>query len=177
MAIWLQETKNGSYKLSDETLQLTHFLGVANYIAALDTICGNARNNLFIFDKDFINCGFNSQVRVEKLNKFLLSNPNNRLLLLAHDIYPLSQHCPRLMSLLRQFSHNMLIYQTPKHLQNLSEPFVVADELQYARRFHFNDNRGVIALNDGEGAHRLKIRFMEMWAESSQNISTATFSL
>jgi len=163
--------------LTNENQQQVNLLGVADYIAALDTICSNARNNLYIFDKDFINCGFNSPTRYTLLNNFLLANPKNRLLLLAHDTCPLSQYCPRLMTLLRQFSHNMLIYQTPKNLQNLTEPFAVAEGAQYVHRFHFNDTRGILALNDGDGAHRLRTRFMEMWSESCPHISTSSLNL
>jgi len=163
--------------LSNESGQQLRLFGTADYIAALDTLCGMARNNLVIFDRDFINCGFDTSTRHDLLASFLLSNPKNRLLLLAHDTKPMSQYCPRLMTLLRQFSHNMLIYQTPRHMQHLSEPFAVADESRYVRRFHFGDTRGVLGTNDGEGALRLKSRFMEMWAASQPHASTATFSL
>ncbi len=163
--------------MSNPSQQQISLLGTADYIGALDTICGKALNNLYIFDKDFINCGFNNASRFELLNNFLLANPKNQLMLLAHDTLPLSQYCPRLLTLLQTFSHNMFIYQTPQNLQHLSEPFAVADQSQYARRFHFDDPRGILALNDGEGAALLQSRFMEMWAASHPNISTNTFSL
>lgn len=152
-------------------------LGTADYVSALDTICGAAKNNLYIFDNNFLNCGFDTPVRHELLNSFLLSGPKNRLLLLAHDTEPLSKYCPRLMSLLRQFSHSMLVYQTPKHLHHLSEPFAVADDAGYVRRFHFNDAQGLLDTGDSEGAFRLKTRFMEMWAASQPHLSTSTFIL
>lgn len=158
-------------------LQHVNLLSTADYISALDTICGNAKNNLYIFDKDFINCGFNTVSRFELIKNFLLSNPKNQLLLLAHDTRPLSQYCPRLMTLLQKFSHSMLVYQTPKNLQHLTEPFAVADQSHFVRRFHFDDSRGILASNDGEGASLLKSRFMEMWATSRPNASTSTFSL
>lgn len=163
--------------LNNESQQNKTLLGTADYIGALDTICSNTLNNLYIFDKDFINCGFNSSTRFELLNKFLLANPKNQLMLLAHDTLPLSQYCPRLMTLLQTFGHNMFIYQTPQNLQHLSEPFAVADQSHYTRRFHFDDPRGILALNDREGAALLQSRFMEMWSPSHPNIATNTFSL
>ena len=163
--------------MSDDTLQHVKLTGSADYIAALDTLCGLARHSLFIFEKDFDNIGFNSEARFETLRRFLLANPNNRLQLLAHDTRPMMQYCPRLMMLLRQFGHNMFIYQTPKNLEHLTEPFAVADESHYVRRFHFDDTRGILARNDGESARLLKARFIEMWDASHPSASTSTFTL
>jgi hypothetical protein len=163
--------------LSDDGLQHTELTGSADYVAALDSICGLAMHNLFVFEKDFVNIGFNSGARLELLRSFLLSNPNNRLQLLAHDTRPMSQNCPRLMTLLRQFGHNMFIYQTPRNLQHLTEPFAVADQAHYVRRFHFDDTRGILARNDVENAQLMKSRFIEMWGLSHPSTSTATFSL
>ena len=168
---------NSEYILNSETQDRIHLLSTTDYVGAMDTLCGNVKNSLYVFDKDFINCGFNSASRFELLKNFLLSNPKNQLLLLAHDIRPLSQYCPRLMILLQKFSHNMLIYQTPRNLQYLTDPFAVADQSQYVRRFHFDNSRGMLALNDGAGASLLKSRFMEMWTVSRPDSSTSTFSL
>ena len=163
--------------MSDDTLQHKQLAGSADYIAALDTLCGLARHSLFVFEKDFVDIGFNSGARFEILRSFLLANPNNRLQLLAHDTRPMSQYCPRLMTLLRQFGHSMFIYQTPRNLQHLTEPFAVADESHYVRRFHFDDTRGIQAQNDVEGARLLKSRFNEMWQASHPSSATSTFSL
>jgi len=155
-------------------VQLT---GSADYVAALDTVCNLAKHSLFVFEKDFVNIGFNSEARYEVLRGFLLGNPNNRLQLLAHDTRPMSQYCPRLMTLLRQFGQNMFIHQTPKSLQHITEPFAVADDSHYVRRFHFDDTRGILAQNDAEGARLLKSRFIEMWEASQPSASTGTLRL
>lgn len=163
--------------MSDTPPIHSEFTGSADYIAALDTLCGLAKNKLLVFEKDFSNIGFNSAARFELLHRFLLSNPNNRLQLLAHDTRPISQYCPRLLTLLRQFGHNMFIYQTPKNLQHLTAPFAVADESHFVRRFHFDDTRGILGQHDPEQARLLKSRFAEMWEASQPNSSTSTFSL
>lgn len=163
--------------MSEDALQHLQLDSSADYVAALDTLCGLAKHSLFIFEKDFANIGFNSEARFEMLRSFLLGNPNNRLQLLAHDTRPISQYCPRLMILLRQFGHNMFIYQTPKNLQHLTDPFAVADESHYVRRFHFDDTRGILGQNDGETARLLKSRFMEMWEASHPNASTSSYKL
>jgi hypothetical protein len=160
-----------------EELQHTKLDGAADYVAALDSLCGLAQHELRIFEKDFDNIGFNSEARYNTLRTFLLASPLNRLYLLAHDTRPLSQFCPRMTMLLRQFGHSMHIYQTPKHLLHLTVPFAVADEAHYVRRFHFDDSRGIFAQHDHAEARVLKARFAEMWADSHPAAAVTALSL
>ncbi len=157
--------------------QHTALEGIADYVAALDTLCGLAARSLCLFDKDFGNAGLNAELRYDTLRAFLLGRANSSLLILAHDTDYLSRRCPRIMMLLRQFSHKMHIYRTPKHLYHIAEPFAVADEAHYVRRFHFDDTRGVLALHDPAGARPLHGQFMEMWAESHPGASATTLGL
>lgn len=163
--------------MNDETLQHTRLESIADYSAALDTICGLARHSLYLFDKNHDGLGFNSEARYETLRNFLLSNPANRLLVLTHDTGYLASYCPRMMMLLRQFSGSMSIHRTPAHMQQVSEPFAVADDAHYVRRFHFDDPRGILARHDPENASILKSRFMEMWSGSQPAISATTLGL
>jgi hypothetical protein len=163
--------------MSDDTLQHTRLDGIADYTAALDTLCRLARRNLYLFDKDFDSSGFNSETRYETLRGFLLANPANRLFVLAHDTRYLSTLCPRMMMLLHQFGSSMFIHQTPANLQQITEPFSVADDAHYVRRFHFDDPRGILAQHDPENARVLKSRFMEMWAASHPATSTTRLGL
>ncbi len=152
--------------MSDDALQHTLFDGVTDYIAALDTVCASAQHTLNIFEQDFSDIGFNSEARYLALRRFLLGSPNNRLRLLAHDPQHLVRYCPRMMMLLREFSHSMEIFQTPGHMKGVTEPFAVADHANYVRRYHFDDARGLLAKNDPEGARLLNSRFQEMWLAS-----------
>lgn len=163
--------------MSEDDIQHKAFNGVVEYVAALDELCGLAQHSLFIFENDYDNLGFNSEARFNTLRNFLLSGPNARLHLLAHDSRPLVRFCPRMMMLLRQFSHSMRIYQTPANLRRLSEPFSVADEKHFVRRFHFDDARGVFAKNDYQGARLLKSRFEEIWASSHHSATATTLGL
>jgi hypothetical protein len=163
--------------MSGDELQHTALNGTAEYVGALDELCAMAQHTLYIFEKDFDGIGFNAVARHDTLRRFLLTAPNARLHLLAHDVQPLVRFCPRMMMLLRQFSHKMHIHQTPPHLRNVTEPFAVADDLHFVRRFHFDDTRGVIAKHDPEGARVLKARFEEMWASSHPSASAATLGL
>ena len=160
-----------------ELLQHTKLDGIEDYSAALDTLCKLAQRNLYLFEKDFDGLGYNSEARFTTLRNFLLVNPTHRLFVLAHDTHYLATLCPRMMLLLRQFGTSMFIHQTPKNLQHITEPFSVADEANYVRRFHFDDPRGMLAQHDLEKARALKSRFMEMWAASHQALSSTKLGL
>lgn len=161
----------------DDTLQHTKLDGIVDYTAALDTLCGLAQHNLYLFEKDYDGFGFNSEARYLTLRRFLLDSPVHRLYMLAHDTHYLSTRCPRMVLLLKQFGSSMFIYQTPVHLQHLSEPFSVADDAHYVRRFHFDDPRGILARHDPENARALKSRFMEMWSSSHPALSATKLGL
>ena len=163
--------------MSDEALQHTKLDGIEDYLAALDTLCGLVQHNLYLFDKDFDGLGFNTEARYNTLRNFLLASPAHRLFVLTHDAHYLSTRCPRMLMLLQQFGTSMFIYQTPKNLQNITEPFSVADESNYVRRFHFDDPRGILAQHDPEKARQLKSRFLEMWGHSRPASSTTRLGL
>jgi hypothetical protein len=161
----------------DEELKHTQLNGADDYIEALNTLCGMAKRTLCIFEQNFDGLGFNSERRYDLLYRFLIASTTNRLYLLAHDTNYLSRDCPRMKMLLRNFSHNMQVFRTPQHLMNISEPFAVADEKHFVRRFHFDDTRGIMAENDPQGARALNSQFNEMWAASRPGLSAFTTGL
>ena len=156
-------------------LQHTHLEGIAEYADALDTVCRQAKHDLYLFEKNFDGLGFNSEARYETLRQFLLGG--NSLHILAHDTHYLTTLCPRVMMLLRQFDQRMAVRQTAKHQLHITTPFCVADNTHYVRRFHFDDPRGLLALNDPENACTLASQFMEMWRSSHSNIPISTLGL
>ncbi len=163
--------------MDNDTLQHTNLEGIADYNAALDTLCKLARHNLFMFEKNYEGMGFNSEARHDTLRRFLLANPANRLLVLAHDTRYLSTLCPRMMLLLQQFSGSMFIHRTHATLNHVTEPFIIADEAHYVRRFHFDDPRGILAQHDPEKARALKSLFMEMWSASPEAVHATKLGL
>ncbi len=163
--------------MSENTIQHVMLTGINDYSDGLDKLCKLAKHNLYLFEKNFEGIGFNSEERYSTLRNFLLASPVHRLYVLAHDTRWLSTQCPRMMMLLRQFGNNISIYQTPKHLQNITEPFSVADDNNFIRRFHFDDPRGIFGLNDPGTARVLQSRFLEIWAASRQGISSVTLGL
>jgi hypothetical protein len=163
--------------MTNGSLIHTNLDGIVEYSAALDALSSLAQHNLYLFENDFEGIGFNSTARYEILRHFLLSNPANRLLILAQNTSYLANHCPRIMLLLRQFDNRMCIHQTSRQLQHITAPFSVADNMHYVRRFHFDDPRGIFAQNDPENARALDLSYMEMWECSRTALSSTTTGL
>ncbi len=163
--------------MSDYTPEQISLSSMAEYVAAIDKLCKMAEHNLHLFEKDFDRLEFNSEERFNTLRNFLLSSSAHKLHVLAHDTNYLTTRCPRMMSLLHQFSGNMFIYQTPKSLQHIAAPFSVADEEHLVRRFHFDDVRGEFVIQNSASTHALKSHFMEMWAASHPAPASARLGL
>lgn len=163
--------------MTADTTQHTRLDGIADYSAALDTLCSLAHHSLCLYENDFEGIGFNSEARYQTLRHFLLANPANRLCLLARDTNYLATRCARLAMLLRQFNSRMAIHRLPASSPQCSEPFGVADGAHFVRRFHFDDPRGLLAVNDPAAASALHSRFHEMWAHSHPAVSSTTLGL
>ena len=111
--------------MSDDTLQHTTFDGIADYIAALDTVCSSAQRTLNIFRTGLSKAiGFNSEARYATSARFPALQPAKPpVTCWLTTPQHLVRYCPRMMMLLHQFGNGMSIYQTPKSLQHVTEPF------------------------------------------------------
>lgn len=146
---------------------------IEDYREALDTLIESARQRLRIFDYNLEDGGYNTLRRFELLRAFLLASRNNCLEIILHDTDYLTRFCPRMLNLLRQFSHAVSILETTSQAKNIYDPFIVADQACYVHRFHYDSPRALLALNDIEGSHTLILHFEEI-KEASRPASSAT---
>jgi hypothetical protein len=150
---------------------------LSDYGMAVDEIIQQATHSLKIFDINLHGAGFNSPARIELLQNFLHLSRANRLTLILHDTHYLQSECPRLVGLLRLFSHSSSVYQTTEEAKSASDPFIIADETHYLHRFHHEHPRALLALNDPEGALDLSRRFSEIQNASEASAPATTLGL
>jgi hypothetical protein len=150
--------------------------GNAEYEAALDSLFARPGRLLRIFDRR-LDIGYNTVSRNKLLRQFLLANSNNRIQIVLHDASGLHRDCPRLVNLLRQFSHAISINETEPEAKSVYDPFCVMDERDYVHRFHHDSARGVLALDDVATARVLAQRFEQIWEVSSPAPSATTLGL
>ena len=138
----------------------------AGYRAAIDATLQAARHELRIFDGDLEHITLDDPVRSALLLAFLAGGPARRLHIVLHDPEPLRTQHPRLLNLIRSHGHQIEIRQTPDHLRQLADRFVLADELHGAIRFHADHARGKWVGNDDIEIHPFWQRFDALWEES-----------
>lgn len=147
--------------------------GPLEYEQAINNIIQQARHELRIFDYDLRNEAYNSPQRFDLLQNFLLASRTNRLTIVLHDTRYLTSECPRMMNLLRQFSHAINVFQTTAEARIATDPFIIADDAHFLHRFHYDHPRAALSLNDKEATLNLIRRFKEI-LELSEPAAPAT---
>jgi hypothetical protein len=156
--------------------QHTPILGNAEYEAAIDTILQKASSRIRIFDQS-LGKEYNSSRRLGLLRDFLLASRRNSLQIVLHDIRTMDRNCPRILSLLRFHGHAISIHETHPTAKSVYDPFVVVDDRCFVHRFHFDEMRGRLGIDDPIGTHTFIERFAEIWEASSMAVSATTLGL
>ena len=150
--------------------------GVVEYEDALDTLFARTGRRLRIFDHQ-LGKRYNTVRRSELLRRFLLASRTHRIEIVLHDAGRLQRDLPRLILLLRQFSHAISIHETEPQAKGVYDAFAVMDERDYVHRFHYNGARALLALDDPDAAHTFVQRFAEIWEASAPAASATTLGL
>lgn len=150
--------------------------GLGAYESALDELIANASHTVRIFDRS-LGRSFNSPGRYDLLRNLLLASRTNRVYIVVHATANIVRDCPRLMLLLRHFSHGLFIHQTLPAAKRVYDPFAVADDARFVHRFHHADGRGVATVGDVAATQLLLKRFDEIWQASSQAVTATTIGL
>jgi len=149
----------------------------ADFDASVVELLALARRELRIFDPDLAEYGFNTAAAEQRLQDFLAASRDSRLMIAVHDTAYITQFCPRLMRLLRQFSHAIAIHQTHDAIRNVDDVLIVADDAHYLRRPHHEQPKGVVVLHDPAETRGWLNRFEEIWEQSSPAVSATTIGL
>ncbi|MGH8670582.1 MAG: hypothetical protein ACREUA_00900 [Burkholderiales bacterium] len=152
-------------------------LGVREYEEAIDRVLQLAHRSVHVFDPTLQQGGFNSANKYQALRRFLLANRSNQLRIVVHQSDHIRRECARLRLLLRQFSHSVTIHETTEDGKAACDPLVIVDAEHYVHRFHYQDARALLALNDAAGAGPLEQRFSEIWEASFPAINATDLGL
>ncbi len=150
--------------------------GNAEYEAVVDTALQKATSRIRIFDST-LGKGYNSLHRTDLLRQFLLTSRRNTLQIVLHDASTMDRNCPRLLNLLRTYGHAISIHETHPTAKSVYDPFVIVDDRCFVHRFHFDEMRGLSAVDDPIGTHTFIERFSEIWEASSPAKSATTLGL
>jgi hypothetical protein len=150
---------------------------VAEQIAAIDELIALAQRRIRVFDQDLSQTGWNQPTRVERLSTFLRGARGRRLDIIVHDTGYLETACPRMLTLLRTYSHAMTIYRTGTEARVATDPLLIIDDRHYLHRFHIDQLRATMGVEQPEQTRLLASRYEEIWATGEQGINATVLGL
>ncbi|MBW7859837.1 MAG: hypothetical protein H3C33_01905 [Rhodocyclaceae bacterium] len=136
----------------------------AEYRRAVLELLRSARQTIVLFDPDLSQTGIESLHGAEAIAAFCERTTFPESLRIAlHSPRYVERECPRLLRLVSQFGHRITIRITSARFRNQEQPFLVVDGEHYVTRFHQDDPRGKLCMEDGEGAATLLSHFEILW--------------
>ncbi len=150
---------------------------LAAQTAAVDELIDLAQHRLQIFDVDLKQWGWQTAARAERLGAFLRRSPKARIEFIAHDLRFLESSCPRLVALLRSHSHAVTVYRTGVEARSANDPLVIADGRHFLHRFHVEQPRATLAVEQPQMARPWAMRFDEIWATGEPGLGATVLGL
>jgi hypothetical protein len=145
--------------------------------AAVERLIEQPGRELRVFDPDGAALRLNDPQRIDRLDRFLLSSRTRRIYLVVHNTDHITRQCPRLMTLLRRFSHAVQINRTHEEIREVQDSFLLLDAVHYIRRPMASLFRGAMGLGDENEGQALRGRFGEIWSASYPAVSSTTVGL
>lgn len=141
----------------------TLLTGEAGYRQSCDTVLALAEHEILIFDRDLAALRLEETARLATLGNFLQRAGLHRLRIVLHDPEPMERDAPRLMQLIARFSYVIELRQSPDNLRQLADTHVLVDESHGVRRFHVEQPRSALILDDRAYIYPWRQRFEELW--------------
>lgn len=163
--------------IDDALIANSIMTGERDYAAALDLVIATAKDELLIFDQDFVHGEYASAQRYTLLQQFLSANPLSKLTIILQNAEFFTTQCPRLFKLLETYGHKMTVFETNDNAKIAKDCFVLADKHHYLRRFHVDQARFKFTLDDVETTASLAVRFGELLDETTEAISAGKLGL
>ena len=138
-----------------------------------------AQREIWMADADFAAWPLNRNDFTGALHRFLRASSANRLHLLTLDAQRIEATAPRLMAVLRTFSHAAQSRLVPGHgAARFGEAcsLMLVDQALVVRRFHRDSARGVVELDPG-GVRIWIDQFQSLWDESARCLAATNLGL
>lgn len=149
----------------------------AAYRKAVDTVLSTAKREICVFDTDIKDLEFDARIRADAIAAFLAGGRDRSLRIVLHELYHIDRYSPRLLGLLKRYSHCFSIRQTPEPLRGISDSFMLADKTSGVIRFHSDHFRGKLLLEHPMEIHDWRQRFEALWLESVPGTSATYLGL
>jgi hypothetical protein len=149
----------------------------AEFRAAFDTLLAGTPRQLRLYDHDLSLIGIDQQPRHASLRALCVAGSGRRIEFLLDDIGRVARDHPRLMQLLRDFSHVIEIRQADPDAPRPDQAFVLADRHGVLIRADKAEVRGTLHPDDPARATPLLQSFDGMWQRAPASVSATTLGL
>ena len=150
---------------------------IADQVAAIDELIDIAEHTIRVFDDDLSEMGWNRPARAEKVAAFLRRSRTAKLDIIVHDTAWIESSGARLMNLLRTWSGAITVYRTGAEAKAAMDPLIIVDNRHFLHRFHVEQPRAALAIEEPHLARPLVDRFNEIWATGEQGLSGTVLGL
>jgi hypothetical protein len=156
---------------------MTEFATPSELHAAFDALLARTHRQLRVYDTDLSLFDLDQLPRHAALRALCVAGSGHRIELLLDNIHHLSRDCPRLMQLLRDFSHVLEIRQADPDAPRPDQAFAVADHHSALIRADKTALRGALYLDDPSRTVNLHQGFEAMWQRAQTHVSATTLGL
>jgi hypothetical protein len=153
------------------------FEGEGEFQNAVDRLLAQPGRELRLFDPDLKALRLNSPARIAQFDTFLRASRTHKIYIVVHDTDHLTRQCPRMLGLLKLFTHAIQINRTHEEIRKLQDAFLVLDAQHYLRRPVAEVFRGALGLHDETEALLMRSRFQEIWSASYPGVASTTVGL
>ena len=141
----------------------------ADYRRHVLDILGRATREVILFDADLKETGLESAAGIAALEAFFTRHTvPDCVRVVVHDAGFIERECPRLLRLLASFGHRIRIRVSARQHAAIDQAFIVVDGQHVLTRFHRDNARGKLILDDGVRAAQLADLFDTVWENAQQ---------
>jgi hypothetical protein len=145
--------------------------------AAFDTLLAGTHRQLCVYDHDLSLLELDHAPRHASLRALCVAGGGRRIELLLDDISRVARSHPRLMQLVRDFSHVLEIRQADPDAPRPERAFALADRHGVLLRADKAAVLGTLHLDDARDAVLLNQSFESMWQRSQASVTATTLGL
>lgn len=154
----------------------TLITNLADYQSAIDQILALAERELLIFDHSLAELALESLPRHGQLER-LLGEGQHHLQIIVRDSAHLLGRMPRLLELLRVHAHHFSALECAPSLSHLTDAMIIADGCHGLIRFHQDQPRSKLLIDEPGEIGPYLHRFQEIVGEGGTPLNATTLGL
>lgn len=145
--------------------------------AAFDALLAATQRRLRLYDHDLSLLDIDHPPRHASLRALCVAGGGRRIELLLDEVGHVARDCPRLMQLVRDFSHVIEIRQADPAMPRPDPAFVLADHHGVLVRADKSALHGTLHPDDPGSATPLHQSFESLWQRAPAGVSATTLGL